>query len=124
MGYLSHFVIGGALGALSWAVCPVVSGHFEPFDTLLGFIIGQALMLIFAIYTGWTKRLIFLFLLVAGMYVGQNVYAYIFSPAFGSSDTREWFLLGLVTSVFLCILPLVGGGVARWLAVCSQHARK
>ncbi|MCK0714781.1 hypothetical protein ACFO0U_02450 [Chromohalobacter sarecensis] len=124
MGYLSYFVMGGVLGALSWAVCPVVSGQFEPFDTLIGFVIGQALMLAFAIYTGWTKRVMLLFLLVAGMYVGQNVYAYIFSPAFGSSDTREWFLLGLVTSVFLCILPLVGGGVARWIVVCSQRARK
>ncbi|GED21595.1 hypothetical protein HHA01_05720 [Halomonas halmophila] len=120
MDGLRHFLLGALLGAFSWAVCPLVSDQFEPFDTLVGLAAGQALMLAFALYTGCRKKHVLLWWLVAGIYAGQNLYAY----AFGSSGTREWFLLGLVTSVLLCILPLVGGSLAKWVSSCSQHDKK
>lgn len=110
---MAYFLAGVVLGALSWAVCPWVSGQFEPFDTSLGLAIGQMSMLMLAIYTGCTKSLGVLLLVLIGMYFGQNVYAYIL----GSAETRAWMLLGLLTTLFLCILPLIGGLLARWLSL-------
>lgn len=109
MSHVAYFIAGVILGAFSWIVCPLVSGQFEPYDTGVGLAIGQASMLILAVYIGWAKNLVFLLLAIGGMYLGQNSYAYVF----GSSETRAWMLLGLFTSLLLCILPLIGGLLAR-----------
>jgi hypothetical protein len=107
------FILGAILGALSWAICPLVSDSFEPFDTGTGFFIGQLVMLIFVSYVGWSSSINKVILSVAGLYVGQNVYAYIF----GTSEAKAWAVLLLFTSVFLCLLPLIGGLVARGIDV-------
>jgi hypothetical protein len=120
MNHVPYFIAGVALGAFSWAVCPLVSGHFEPFDTSLGLIIGQMSMLLLAIYTGWAKKLGFLLLLLVGMYLGQNLYAY----AFGSSEIRAWMLLGLFSTLLLCILPSIGGFIARGVSLYVQRTNE
>jgi hypothetical protein len=110
------FIIGIFLGALSWAVCPLVSDRFEPFDTGKGFIIGQLSMLVFAAYVGWNKNMKAVMLSVAGLYLGQNAYAYIF----GTGETRAWAVLLLFTSIELCIVPLISGLVARGINAYLQ----
>ena len=47
--YLS-IISGFALGAASWAVVPLVSDRFEPFDSELGFYIGQSILSLVALY--------------------------------------------------------------------------
>jgi len=42
------------LGAFSWAICPLLSNTFEPFDSDAGFAVGQSVMLIFMVYVGWS----------------------------------------------------------------------
>lgn len=107
------------LGALSWFVCPLVSDRFEPFDTAIGFFIGQTIMLVFAVYIGWAKNIESVFVAILGIYIGQNAYSYLF----GSSEAVAWAALLLLTSVFLCIIPLVGGLAARGIHVYwSRHA--
>ncbi len=114
------FISGVILGALSWAICPLVSDRFEPFDTGRGYFIGQFVMLIFVSYIGWFSNIKKVILSVAGLYVGQNVYAYIF----GTSEAKAWAVLLLFTSIFLCLLPLVGGLVARGVNVYLQRQTK
>ncbi len=120
MNYLFNFIVGTFVGAASWGISPLVSGEFEPFDTMVGWVIGQALMLTFTIYTGWTKKLALLLVVVAGMYVGQNAYAYIVGP----SGIREWFVLGLVTNILLCIIPFAGGGLAKCASLYVHRPKK
>ena len=107
------FTSGIILGALSWAVCPLVSNSFEPFDTGSGFIIGQLTMLIFISYVGWSTNIKNVVIRVVGLYMGQNTYAYIF----GTSETKAWATLLLFTSIALCLLPLLSGLIARGVNV-------
>lgn len=120
MNKISIFVIGFILGAISWAICPFVSDRFEPFDTGKGFIIGQLIMIVFAAYIGWANNIKNVIISVAGMYVGQNAYAY----EFGTSEAKAWALLLLATSIFLCILPLISGLVTRGINVLLQRQTK
>jgi hypothetical protein len=114
------FLAGIILGALSWAICPLVSESFEPFDTGTGFIIGQLVMVIFVSFIGWSKNVKAVILSVAGLYVGQNTYAFIF----GTSEAKAWAILLLFTSIFLCLLPLVSGLIARSINVYLQRHTK
>ena len=66
------FISGVILGALSWAICPLVSDRFGPFDTGRGFFIGQFVMLVFVSYVGWSSNIKKVILSVAGLYVGQT----------------------------------------------------
>ncbi len=102
-------VIAFILGGLSWAICPLVSDHFEPFDTGIGFLIGQVAMSVFTAYIGFVADYKKLLVAVLGLYLGLNAYAYVF----GSSEARAWAVLLLFTSIFLCIIPLVVGLSAR-----------
>ncbi len=117
MNKLTLFITGIVLGALSWAICPLVSDSFEPFDTGRGLIIGQLAMLIFVSFIGWSTNIVNVILSVAGLYVGQNTYAYIF----GTSEAQAWAILLLFTSIFLCLLPLTGGLIARGVKVYLQR---
>ncbi len=116
----SIFIISVILGAASWAVCPLVSDRFEPFDTGIGFLIGQFFMVTFAAYVGWTKNINSVIVSVVGFYISQNVYAFIF----GSGEARAWAFLLLFTSVTLCILPLISGLITRGIHVFLQRRTK
>ena len=116
----SIFIVSLILGAASWAVCPLVSDRFEPFDTGIGFIIGQLLMVTFTAYVGWTTNTISVILSVVGLYISQNVDAYIF----GTSEAKAWAILLLLTSITLCILPLISGLTTRGVNVFLQRKTK
>ncbi len=116
---LKFVVIGILVGILSWAVCPLVSDRIEPFDTGLGFIIGQSMMFIAMIYAGYSTRSFLLVMLaVIGIYLGQVGYSYF---AVGS----EWIVLGMITIITLCVIPLLGG-IIGWAAgrLVDWRARK
>lgn len=102
MGRLKAFIIGIAAGCLSWAICPLVSDRIEPFDTDVGLWGGQMLLAFCAIYLAANSNARALLVGVLGMYVGQNIYASVVGDA-------SWFVLGLITIAFLCIIPLVVG---------------
>jgi len=112
-------ITGIFLGALSWIVCPLVSERFEPFDTGIGLFIGQSIMLLFTVYVGWVRNIKSVLVAIVGIYIGQNAYAYLF----GGSEAVAWAGLLLFTSIFLCVIPLVGGIAARGIhVVWSRHA--
>jgi hypothetical protein len=113
------FVIGFILGCLSWAICPLVSDRFEPFDTGIGFLIGQVIMAVFTVYIGFIANYKKLLLAVLGLYLGQNAYAYVV----GGSEAKAWAVLLLFTSIFLCIIPLVFGLSAKGINVFLQHRK-
>ena len=116
----SIFIVSLILGAASWAVCPLVSDRFEPFDTATGFLIGQFTMIIFTTYIGWTSSASKVFIAVAGLYVSQNVYAFVF----GTGEARAWAFLLLFTSITLCIFPLITGLTARGINAFRQRQSK
>ena len=96
---------GLIIGALSWAVVPIVSDRFEPFDSTSGFYSCQFIMSSIAAYYGYNYRFGLLATLFIGLHTGQNLYAYVF----GGSERRNWFLLGLFTTLALLVFPLVAG---------------
>ncbi len=102
--YLS-IISGFTLGAASWAVVPLVSDRFEPFDSELGFYIGQSILSLVAFYIGFSTGLKYVFIFIIGVYISSNAYPYIF----GSSESRAWASLGLITALALCLYPLVFG---------------
>lgn len=101
------FILGIVFGALSWAVCPLVSDRFEPFDTSIGLAFGQLILSVAAIYVSLRSNYVGLLILILGMHLGQNAYAYIF----GSSEQSAWIGLGLFISLLLLLAPLVSGGL-------------
>ena len=112
-------VIGFILGCFSWAICPLVSDRFEPFDTGIGYLIGQVIMSVFTVYVGFIANYKKLLVAVLGLYIGQNAYAYIM----GSSEAKAWAILLIFTSIFLCIIPLVFGLLARGTTVYLRHRK-
>ncbi len=99
------FTIGIIAGAASWGVVSLVSDRYEPFDSGLGFFVGQFMLSIIAFWIGYKKRFRDLAGYLTGAYVGMNAYAYIF----GGSEQRAWASLGMVTTISLIIIPLVFG---------------
>ncbi len=99
------FTIGIIAGAASWGVVSLVSDRYEPFDSGLGFFVGQFMLSIIAFWIGYKKRFRDLAVYLTGAYVGMNAYAYIF----GGSEQRAWASLGMVTTISLIIIPLVFG---------------
>ena len=99
------FTIGIIAGAASWGVVSLVSDRYEPFDSGLGFFVGQFMLSIIAFWIGYKKRFKDLAVYLTGAYVGMNAYAYIF----GGSEQRAWASLGMVTTISLIIIPLVFG---------------
>lgn len=99
------FIAGFGLGVGSWAIVPLVSGKFEPFDSSAGFYIGQALSSAVCFYAGFTRGFKSVLILLTGFYAAANVYAYLF----GSTDARAMFVLGLLFNLLLCVYPLLFG---------------
>ena len=99
------FISGFVLGAVSWAIVPLVSDSFEPFDSELGLYFGQSVLSVASFYFGYSSGLKYAFIFILGVYVSSNVYPYLF----GSSEQRAWVLLGLITTITLCVIPLVFG---------------
>ena len=106
-------IVGIIFGALSWAIVPLVSNKFEPFDSEAGFYIGQSVLSIIAIYLGYKHSLKHVLIYILGIYVSSNAYPYIF----GSSESRVWAGLGLITTLALCIYPLISGIVGKIIKI-------
>jgi len=117
---LRAFVIGLTLGAISWAIVPLVSNNFEPFDSSAGFYIGQAIMSVGAFYFAYSKGIKNILLYILGIYIGQNIYAYIF----GTSNTRSWALLLLITSLVLCVYPLIAAIIGKILNMAFNKSKQ
>ena len=82
------FISGVILGALSWAICPLVSDRFEPFDTGIGYFIGQFVMLIFVSYVGWSSNIKKVFLKERGQIYFESPFSFLFKlPHYGKSRT-------------------------------------
>jgi hypothetical protein len=103
----SYFsLIGGLiLGAASWAIVPLVSDRFEPFDSDSGFVVGQFILCVAAFYIGFSVGMRRVFAYIFGIYLASNIYPYFF----GSSESRAWASLASITSLALCIFPLMSG---------------
>ncbi len=97
-------LIGIISGALSWAIVPLVSKNFEPYDSDAGFYLGQFIMSIGAFLVGYKFGFKHLIIYMFGCYLGMNLYPYVVSSAF-----RAWLLMGLFSSLFLCIFPILFG---------------
>ena len=113
------FATGFALGALSWAVVPLVSDNFEPFDNGAGFLIGQVIMSAGAFYFAFSKGFKNILLYMLAIYIGQNLYAYVF----GTANTRSWALLLLITSLVLCFFPLIAAVAGKVTYVISGKSK-
>lgn len=116
------FLAGLALGILSWAITPLVSDRFEPFDSGWALLIGQAAMSLFAGYVGFRHGLGRLALAILGLYLGQLGYSYVF----GGPESQTWIMLGAVTILLLCVLPGLTGlvcALARRLRAIKNENR-
>ena len=96
---------GLVLGAASWAIVPLVSDVFEPFDSSLAFYLGQFILVLAAFLVGlfWGGPSLCAFLVA--LYISNNAYPYFF----GSSDAKGYVLIAMVTTIMLCIYPLLAG---------------
>ena len=113
-------ILGFFLGAMSWGIVSLVSDRFEPFDSGIGFLIGQFMLSAMALGVGYQLGIRQIFILVFSAYVGMNVYAYLF----GGSEQRAWFFLGLFTSLSLIVFPTIIGLFGRFLNSFLSKFRK
>lgn len=111
---------GVILGAISWAVVPLVSNEIEPFDSGLGFLIGQVVMSAGAVYFSLQKGSKTILLYLLGIYIGINGYAY----AVGTPGTRSWAGLLLVTSIALCVIPAISASAGKLTGIFRRHRQK
>ncbi len=107
------------LGCLSWGVASLVSDRYEPFDTGIGFVAGQAIMAAFTGYVGFNANVKKLLVAVFGMYLGMNSYAYVF----GGGEARAWAYLLLLTSLTLCVIPMIVGLSARGIRAVKEYRK-
>lgn len=105
MKALIIFSVSLILGAISWAISPLLSGEFEPFDSGLAMSAGQIIMSLFAGYISFQYDFGKLLLAIFGLYIGQVGYWYVF----GSDEARAWIVLGAFSTLFLCITPFLTG---------------
>ena len=115
-----NLIIGLLVGAVSWGVVSIVSDKFEPFDSGVGFMVGQVILSVIAFWMGYKKRIRELLVYLAGAYMGMNIYAY----AFGSSEQKAWVLLGMFSTIFLIIYPLVCGMIGKIIYIAQQKYNK
>ena len=113
-------ILGIFLGAMSWGIVSLVSDRFEPFDSGIGFFIGQFMLSSVALGVGYQFGIREIFILVFSSYVGMNVYAYLF----GGSEQRAWFFLGLITTLSLIVFPTIFGLCGRLLNSILSKFRK
>ena len=105
------FIAGFFVGAMSWGVVSLVSNRFEPFDSSLGFFIGQTMLSSIALAIGFQYKLRQVFLFIVGSYAGMNTYAYFL----GGSEARTWIYLGLLSTLSLIVFPGLFGFLGRLL---------
>jgi hypothetical protein len=122
--YLS-LLTGLILGAASWVIVPFVSNSFEPFDSEPAFYIGQSFLSLAAFLIGFIYGMKPLFVFILGVYLSNNIYPFIF----GTSESRAWAGLGLITVLFLCIYPLFAGILGKisnlvWVKFTHNNAIK
>ena len=113
---LHVFLTGLVAGAVSWAICYILFGISEPYDTPIGFGIGQLILITTALYVSNKHPFSILTLNVFAMYIGINAYAYIFAR----SGERSWWTINLVVSVSLTLLPFfigIGFYIVKYLYV-------
>lgn len=106
------FLIGLALGPLSWLAAQAVSGKFEPFDDGRGFLVCQTVLSIALFVVGLRTGMLRALLCLLGVWAGMNAYGY----AAGGSEMRAWIVLLMFSSVTLLLFPLVAGilgGIVR-----------
>ncbi len=84
-----------------------MSDKYEPFDSGIGYLIGQFILSTIAFRVGYKNKLGDLIIYLIAAYVGMNSYSYIF----GGSEQRAWALLGMITTVALIVIPLLIGVV-------------
>jgi hypothetical protein len=101
------FTLSLLMGFVAYALVSIVSDKFEPFDSELGFYLGQFCMSAFAIFISWKFKFLDLLITTLGLYLGLVSYGYIF----GSGDAKAWFVLSLVTLTSLCIIPFLLGSI-------------
>jgi hypothetical protein len=107
------FILGLALGPLSWAASYLASGTFEPFDSGTGFFVCQTVLVLGLLMVGLRAGLWHALLCLSGTWIGMNSYAYLT----GGSETRAWIVLLLFSSLTLLLFPL-----AATLLGSSIHA--
>ncbi len=105
MSRLLTLIAGVLLGAGSWGLGSLLSGRFEPFDSLTGFLTTQVVLGGAAALAGYRAGVARLATVVAGGYLGLNLYPL----AFGGPESRAWAPLGAVTTLALIVFPLVVG---------------
>lgn len=101
--------VGLVLGAFSWWVVSLVSDHFEPFDSIEGFRIGQAALCVGAAYFGYRGGFKSVLLFLLGAHLGGNIYAFIF----GGTDQKLYFALGMITTLIFLVRPAVAGLIGK-----------
>ena len=102
---ISAGFVGVVAGAISWGVVGLVSDRYEPFDSGIGYLIGQFILSGIALRVGYKKKFGDLIVYLVAAYVGMNSYSYIF----GGSEQRAWALLGMITTIALIVFPLIFG---------------
>jgi len=103
------FISGLVLGAATWFIVPFVSDSFEPIDNDFAFYSGQSVLSIAAFIFGFLYGMKPVFIFLLGVYVSCNLYPFLF----GSSESRAWAGLGLVTNLLFCIYPLIAGSLGK-----------
>ena len=107
MIFLIALIAGIACGAGSWGLGAALSGTFEPFDSLIGFLTTQAALAGAALAVAARHGARPMLALVSGGYLGLNLYPY----AFGGAESRAWVVLGAITTLSLVVIPLIAGSV-------------
>jgi len=115
---IAIFALGCALGAISWAICPLVSARQEPFDSAIGFLLGQSLMVVVVATLGWRTGFVAVLVATVGCYVGQLAYTWMLG-----GEHRTWFPLGVATIISLCVLPFLAGGSTSLLSYLIRRHR-
>lgn len=108
MRMITALLGGTLLGATAWGAGALISGVFEPFDSLSGFLVVQIALSVAAGFTGFRAGGGALAVLLLGNYLGLNLYPNVM----GGAETRAWALLGAVTTIFLIVIPALIGGTA------------
>jgi len=101
-------------------VVPLVADEFEPFDSGIGFLIGQLIMSAGAFYFAFAKDTKSILVYLLGIYLGQNIYAY----AFGPPGTRSWAGLLLITSIALCVFPVIAAISGKLITILSNRSQR
>jgi len=116
---LSIIIVSLVLGAASWAILLLFPVSIELLGIDLDLLIAQFLIAAFTVYIGWTTNTINVIISVVGICIGQNAYVYI------SGMYHEiWNPITLITSIVLCVFPLLAGLVSRGTNVFLQYQTK